>query len=200
MADEWYERMKTNLSALCELFPQTFTAAPFEAHRPLALGIDKKLVELGVLNESEVKAAIRHYVGRVMYNKSCITGAPRIDLAGNVAGQVTEAEAECSRARLREIMRKRDEQAEASRTARRAVCDARRAEQKADEWKVALERAKTQRLEKEAKQAAKAAAKQAAESQFAAIKDSAAKAGDGLASLRAAAAKRKAAELFRVAS
>jgi sRNA-binding protein len=197
MSDEWAIRVKTNLAALSELFPRTFTEAPFEAHRPLALGIDKKIVEFGVLTEAEAKAVMRYYVNRVMYNRACVVGAPRYDLPANPVGVVTEAEAECSQARLRAILRKRDQQAEALRSAHRGVIDARQAERKAAEWEIAIAKAREQRLANESKLAAKRAAKVAAESEFATDKVPASKVGDGLSGLRAAATKRKAEAMFR---
>jgi sRNA-binding protein len=200
MSDEWFEGVKTNLNAFCELFPAAFAAAPFETHRPLALGIDKKLVELGVLSEAEAKAALRYYVRRVMYNKSCVAGAPRIDLDGNVAGFVSEEEAECSRGRLLEVLRKRDAQADSLRSARQVACDARREERRSEEWATAIAKARQDRLEKEAKAAERQAAKAVAESKFAAPEVPAPRSGDGLSGLRQAAARRKAEILFRAAS
>jgi sRNA-binding protein len=200
MSDEWLDRVRTNLAVLAELFPATFTEAIFEGHKPLKLGIDRDLVELGVLTLPEVKAAMRHYVNRVMYNRACVVGAPRYDLAGNAVGVVSESEAECALARLREIRRRRDRQAEELRDAHRNVCVARREEQREAEWKVSIEKARAQRLEAEAKLAAKRAAKVAAESEFAATKDPVPNVGDGLSALRAAAAKREAEAVLKVAS
>jgi sRNA-binding protein len=197
MSDEGIKRAKTDLEVLAELFPLAFTAQPYEQHRPLALGIDKQLVALGVLSEFEARAALRSYVSRVMYNRSCTIGAPRYDLAGNPVGVVTEVEAACSLARLREIQRRRDRQTAASRAARRA-------EQEAAAWADAIAKARAQRLAKEATQATRKAereaAKLAAESKFANAEAPAPKVRDGLSALRSAAVRRKAEQVFGAVS
>jgi sRNA-binding protein len=47
------------------------------------------LVARGVLGEQEVKAALKRYVNRLMYQKCLAAGGARVDLEGNVAGEVS---------------------------------------------------------------------------------------------------------------
>jgi sRNA-binding protein len=42
------------IRTLAELFPAAFAAEKWEPHKPLKIGIDKDLVELGVLEAKEV--------------------------------------------------------------------------------------------------------------------------------------------------
>ena len=53
---------------------------------------------------SERDAVLRRYVTRTMYLRACVAGASRIDLDGNVCGEVTAAEAQHAAARLAEIL------------------------------------------------------------------------------------------------
>jgi sRNA-binding protein len=79
----------TNIAALAALFPAAFCAEPWQAHRPLKVGIGKDLVARGVLGPREINAALKRYVDRLMYQKCLVTGGARIDLEGNVAGEVS---------------------------------------------------------------------------------------------------------------
>jgi ProP effector len=79
----------TNIAALAALFPATFSAEPSQAHRPLKVGIGDDLLARGVLGPQEVKAALKRYVDRLMYQKCLAAGGPRVDLDGNVAGKVS---------------------------------------------------------------------------------------------------------------
>jgi sRNA-binding protein len=79
----------TNIAALAALFPLAFSPEPCHAHRPLKVGIGNDLVARGVLGEQEVKAALKRYVNRLMYQKCLAAGGARVDLEGNVAGEVS---------------------------------------------------------------------------------------------------------------
>jgi ProP effector len=79
----------TNIAALAALFPAVFSAEPWQAHRPLKVGIGDDLVARGVLGAREVNAALKGYVNRLMYQKCLAAGGARIDLDGNVAGEVS---------------------------------------------------------------------------------------------------------------
>jgi hypothetical protein len=91
-----------NIAALATLFPAVFSAEPWQAHRPLKVGIGDDLVACGVLGAPEVNAALKRYADRLMYQKSLAAGGARIDLEGNVAGEVSieqrcrRREADCS--------------------------------------------------------------------------------------------------------
>jgi sRNA-binding protein len=79
----------TNIAALAALFPAAFCAEPWQAHRPLKVGIGNDLVARGVLGPREINAALKRYVDRLMYQKCLVAGGARIDLEGNVAGEVS---------------------------------------------------------------------------------------------------------------
>jgi len=89
----------TNIAVLAALFPATFCAEPWQAHRPLKVGIGNDLVARGVLGAQEVDAVLKRYVDRLMYQKSLAAGDARVDLEGNVAGEVSR-EQRCRAARL----------------------------------------------------------------------------------------------------
>jgi ProP effector len=63
---------------------------------------------------------MRFYVSRVMYLQSLVEGAGRVDLDGNVCGEVTASDAEHARSRVAGIMAARDAQAAAAKAARKA--------------------------------------------------------------------------------
>jgi ProP effector len=71
------------------LFPAAFSAQPWQAHRPLKVGIGDELAARGVLGAREVNAALKQYVDRLMYQKCLAAGGARFDLEGNVAGEVS---------------------------------------------------------------------------------------------------------------
>ena len=87
-------------------------------HRPLKIGIHVDLkARCPALSERERGALLRRYVTRTMYLRACVAGAPRIDLDGNVCGEVTAAEAQhagdllatilAARARKQELIKSR---------------------------------------------------------------------------------------------
>ncbi len=92
-------KSETNIAALAALFPAVFSAEPWQAHRPLKVGIGDDLVARGVLGAREVNAALKGYVNRLMYQKCLAAGGARIDLDGNVAGEVS-SEHRCHAERL----------------------------------------------------------------------------------------------------
>jgi len=89
----------TNIAALAALFPAVFSAEPWRAHRPLKVGIGNDLVARGVLGAREINAALKRYVDRLMYQKCLAAGGARVDLEGNVAGEVSR-EQRCRAERL----------------------------------------------------------------------------------------------------
>jgi sRNA-binding protein len=78
-----------NIAALAALFPAAFSAQPWQAHRPLKVGIGDELAARGVLGAQEINAALKQYVDRLMYQKCLAAGGARFDLEGNVAGEVS---------------------------------------------------------------------------------------------------------------
>jgi sRNA-binding protein len=89
----------TTIAALAALFPAAFCAEPWQAHRPLKVGIGNDLVARGVLGPREINAALKRYVDRLMYQKSLVAGGARVDLEGNVVGEVSN-EQRCRAERL----------------------------------------------------------------------------------------------------
>src|SRR5260370_721747 len=81
------------VAMLAARFPQTFVADSARPHRPLKLGIDRDLVALGVLDEASAAKTLRHYCSRLMYRRSLVAGAVRVDLDGQAAGEVAAAHA-----------------------------------------------------------------------------------------------------------
>ena len=81
---------------LAERWPKCFSV--FErSRRPLKIGIfHDVMAALGdSVSRTELKDAFRFYCGNVWYlSHSCYVGTPRIDVDGNVAGVVTEEEAQ----------------------------------------------------------------------------------------------------------
>ena len=89
----------TNIAVLAALFPAIFSAEPWRAHRPLKVGIGNDLVARGVLGAREINAALKRYVDRLMYQKCLAAGGARVDLDGNVAGEVSRGQ-RCRASRL----------------------------------------------------------------------------------------------------
>ena len=93
------------LACIAEWFPQAFVPEKYLPHRPLKIGIHIDLkARCPALSERERSAVLRYYVARLMYLRACVAGAPRIDLDGNVCGEVTAAEAQHAAARLAAIL------------------------------------------------------------------------------------------------
>jgi sRNA-binding protein len=88
-----------NIAALAALFPAAFSTQPWQAHRPLKVGIGDDLVARGVFGAPEVNAALKRYVDRLKYQKCLAAGGARFDLEGNVAGGVSR-EQRCRASRL----------------------------------------------------------------------------------------------------
>jgi len=96
----YQDNTKAVLELLCERFPKTFFL--FERRRrPLKLGIrDDIIAALGDAIEPKLLgAALRRYTTNLFYLRAQQQGASRIDLTGNVAGEVSEEEAKQAIAR-----------------------------------------------------------------------------------------------------
>jgi ProP effector len=78
-----------HIAALAALFPAAFSAERSQPHRPLKVGIGNDLVARGVFGVREVNAALKRYVDRLTYQKCLAAGGARLDLDGNVAGEVS---------------------------------------------------------------------------------------------------------------
>ena len=88
-----------HIAALAALFPAVFSAEPRQAHRPLKVGIGNDLVARGVFGAREVNAALKRYVDRLTYQECLAAGGARVDLDGNVAGEVS-SEQRCRAERM----------------------------------------------------------------------------------------------------
>jgi ProP effector len=92
-------KSEANIAALAALFPAAFSAEPWRAHRPLKVGTGDELVARGVFGAPQVNAALKRYVDRLAYQKCLAAGGARVDLDGNVAGEVS-SEQRCRARRL----------------------------------------------------------------------------------------------------
>jgi ProP effector len=83
----------SNIAALADLFPKTFTAERWKPHKPLKIGIHTDLIAAGILTPREVRNALAAYTKHRMYLAAVAAGGFRFDLNGNPAGEVTSVEA-----------------------------------------------------------------------------------------------------------
>src|SRR6476619_6356880 len=97
------------LARLAEEFPRTFVREKYQPHWPLEVGIAADLMERGPeLDHHKLSVALTVYTRRVMYLRSLVAGAERIDLDGNPAGEVTARDAEYAAAKLAKILASRE--------------------------------------------------------------------------------------------
>jgi ProP effector len=106
---------------LAELFPATFTAEQWQPHRPLKCGIDRDLVDRGVLLVNEIRIVFRRYCSRLMYQRALAAGGPRYDLDGEPAGEVTADQMAGAKAAVAAIEAKRARKAKAIADERKAA-------------------------------------------------------------------------------
>jgi ProP effector len=81
------------IASLAELFPRCFWIFGRQ-RRPVAIGIRAALAPVVPFEQSDLEAALKSYVKSDGYLRACVNGAPRLDLNGNIAGEVTASEAE----------------------------------------------------------------------------------------------------------
>jgi len=91
---------------LIDTYPQAFSRSQV---RPLKIGIQEDLLADDKVSKNKIKRALASYVRSLAYYRSLQAGADRIDLTGATAGQVTEAEAEHAKGKLKELSRQRRE-------------------------------------------------------------------------------------------
>jgi ProP effector len=97
------------LEHLAGRFPQTFVLERHLPHRPLKIGINADLIACcPEFSRYELGKALGIYTGRILYLLGVVAGAPRVDLDGNPAGEVTTDAAEHAVARLTRIMASRE--------------------------------------------------------------------------------------------
>jgi ProP effector len=87
--------MDSLLTLLCARFPQAFTPYRESTCHPLKRGIYHDiLARLGDgIDPVALSRVLAFYTGAHRYRAALVAGAARIDLDGNVAGEVTESEA-----------------------------------------------------------------------------------------------------------
>jgi sRNA-binding protein len=117
----------TNIATLAALFPAAFSAEPSHAHRPLKVGIGNDLVARGVLGARDVNAALKRYVDRLMYQKCLAVGCARVDLEGNVVGEVSSEQ----RRRAERLVARIEARESAEAGAAKAEADSKQAVRKA---------------------------------------------------------------------
>src|SRR6476659_3731826 len=99
----------TALALLTEAFPQTFVLEKYRPHRPLKVGIAADIpARCPAVERRVLSAALSAYARRVMYLRALFTGAARVDLDGNPAGEVTARDAEYAAAKLAKILASRE--------------------------------------------------------------------------------------------
>jgi ProP effector len=118
------------IEILAERFPATFFVFE-QRRRPLKLGIHLDvLAALGdAITPEGCAAAMRAYCANDGYLLACTAGAARIDLHGNIVGQVSAEEAAHAKQRLAQQQAKQDRQKQAAghaleRPAASAACGA----------------------------------------------------------------------------
>jgi ProP effector len=89
------------IATLAEKFPAAFQIDE-SRRRPLRIGIggDLRVEMAGVMDDSQIAAALSVYTSSVGYLRACHEGADRIDLQGRAAGEVTEQQAAFARRKL----------------------------------------------------------------------------------------------------
>jgi ProP effector len=108
---------RATVALLCERFLKTFFMFE-QRRRPLKIGVHLDIAAaLPAITAEQIRAAMRCYVANRFYNKSCIEGAPRIDLDGNEAGVVTAEQAANSKHRVAGAMAARERKIAAAKEA-----------------------------------------------------------------------------------
>jgi ProP effector len=88
------------IATLCDRFPAAFS---LKRPQPLKVGIVNEIAKMLEINPRAVGLALGFYCNRSAYLSACKEGATRVDLGGNPAGTVTEAEATHAEMRFGEI-------------------------------------------------------------------------------------------------
>ena len=97
-AEERHRRINALLAELCEKFPLAFR--PWLAPPPwpaLKIGIDRDIMERIQVSRRLLKAALRYYTSHPSYRAGLVAGAARVDLDGELAGEVAAEHASARR-------------------------------------------------------------------------------------------------------
>jgi ProP effector len=103
------QEVHATLADLAARYPQTFVLEKYQPHRPLKVGIAADLMGRGPeLDHHKINVALTVYTRRIMFLRSLVAGAARVDLDGNPAGEVTARDAEYATAKLAKILASRE--------------------------------------------------------------------------------------------
>jgi ProP effector len=97
------------IALLAERYPRTFFVLG-KQRKPLKIGIADDIMADGAIDSENLRWALGVYCNSPDYLRSFQAGAVRLDLAGNEAGIVTEAEADHARVKLAAVLARRQPQ------------------------------------------------------------------------------------------
>src|SRR5262252_8825060 len=90
--------MHEGINLLVELYPRCFCRTN---RRPLKVGIYEEVIsQRPEMSKPQIKRLLKEYTQSPEYWSTLTAGAPRIDLAGNVAGEVTAADEEDAKRKI----------------------------------------------------------------------------------------------------
>jgi ProP effector len=97
------------LARLAEAFPRAFVLEKHRPHRPLKIGIAADIpARCPAVERRVLSVVLGAYARRVMYLRSLVAGAARVDLDGKAAGEVTARDAEYAAAKLAATLASRE--------------------------------------------------------------------------------------------
>lgn len=111
----------TAVNLLIEKYPLCFFARE-QNRKPIKLRIFHDLA--GVMPEAELAMALRYYCGNMGYLRASKPGAARIDLEGDVAGEVSPEQAAHARQQVLKLVERQAARAKAKRDYRASKRDA----------------------------------------------------------------------------
>jgi ProP effector len=100
------QRANATIAHLAELFPKTFFVYE-QRRRPIKVGIRGDLAPLVSVTDEELTIALGYYTRNGSYLRACTEGVPRVDLSGNGIGVVSRDEAEHAREKLAVVLARR---------------------------------------------------------------------------------------------
>ena len=90
--------MREGLDLLADLYPHCFNHMN---RRPLKVGIYEEVIsQRPEMSKPQIKRLLKEYTQSPEYWSTLTAGTPRIDLAGNVAGEVTAADEEDAKRKI----------------------------------------------------------------------------------------------------
>ena len=95
--------MHEGINLLAELYPRCFCRTN---RRPLKIGVcDEIIGQHPEISKPQVKRLLKEYTQSPEYWSTLTAGTPRIDLEGNVVGEVTAADEEDAQRKIKEARR-----------------------------------------------------------------------------------------------